>query len=153
MINKDTESRRGRVIRYAPLFLWLAVIFYLSSDNGSMPETSRFIRPVLQFLFPSATVETIDLYHGYIRKAAHFTEYAVLAFLAVRAFAGSSVPRLRAMRYAAPIVLATIVAMLDEANQSLGSTRSGSVWDVLLDITGSVVTAVILWSAGWPERT
>ncbi len=144
------EIRRGRLGRYAPVFLWIGVIFYLSSDGGSISETSRFIRPLLQFLFPSAPFETIELYHGYIRKGAHLIEYAVLASLAVRALAGSSNVKLRDLRYILPVALAATVATVDEVNQSFSASRTGSGWDVLLDVTGSVIMSALLWSLRWP---
>ena len=66
-------DRRALLLQYAPVVFWIAVIFFLSSDQGSMSQTSRFIRPLLEFLFPAAPEETLLIYHGYIRKAAHFT--------------------------------------------------------------------------------
>ena len=86
---------RGQIIRYAPLFLWIGVIFYLSSSQGAMSNTSRFIRPLLEWFFPLAPEETLQIYHGYIRKFAHFAEYAALAFLAARAFRSSSIELVR----------------------------------------------------------
>lgn len=134
---------------YAPVVVWIGVIFYLSSDQGSMSQTSRFIRPLLEFLFPAAPEETLRIYHGYIRKAAHFTEYAVLAFLAVRAFAASA--RLHKWRYILPLLLVTCVAAIDEFNQSFEFSRTGSILDVMLDISGSVVMIAVLRLLNWPR--
>lgn len=107
-----------------------------------MSQTSRFIRPLLEWLFPAAPEETLQLYHGYIRKLAHFTEYGVLAFLALYAFTLSASARLRALRYVLPIALAATVACVDEFNQSLSSARSGSPWDAALDISGAVAMMI-----------
>ncbi|HSI88726.1 MAG TPA: hypothetical protein VK918_06690, partial [Pyrinomonadaceae bacterium] len=63
--------RRGRLIRYAPLFFWIAVIFTLSTGAGSLNSTSLIVGPVLRFLFPDATAETLLFYHSIVRKAAH----------------------------------------------------------------------------------
>ncbi|MBK9766529.1 MAG: VanZ family protein [Chloracidobacterium sp.] len=79
------NERRDRIFAVASLVFWVGIIFYLSSGQGAMDQTSRFIRPLLEFLFPSASSDTITLYHAFIRKFAHFTEYAILAFLAFRA--------------------------------------------------------------------
>jgi VanZ family protein len=147
----NLQGWRETVIRYAPLFLWIGVIFYLSSESGSMEQTSRFIRPLLRWIFPFEPEETITLYHGYVRKCAHFTEYAVLALLAVRAFAGSL--RLRRFRFVLPVILAGVIASIDEVNQSFLSARSGSAWDVLLDISGSLSMVAILAILGWPKRS
>src|SRR5476649_2289235 len=95
---------RGRIIRYAPFILWIGVIFFLSSGFGSMEHTSLFVRPILEFFFPSASEETLVIYHGYIRKFAHFAEYSMLAFLAFRTFSGSPHRMIREYRYLLPIL-------------------------------------------------
>src|SRR5437868_2832413 len=81
---------RVRLWLYAPLVFWIGVIFFLSSPQGSMNETSRIIGPILHLLFPAISPETEGLVHFYVRKAAHLTEYAILGVLACRAFVKSS---------------------------------------------------------------
>lgn len=129
---------------YAPLILWIGVILFLSSGQGSSTRTSIIIRPILEFLFPSASFETISLYHGVIRKLAHFTEYAVLGALACRAFVGSSGSFLRKHYYLAASVLVLLVAGSDEFNQSFNPERTGSPVDAMIDLSGGL-TAIILY--------
>jgi len=138
-----TSVWRGRVIRYAPLILWAGVIFFLSSGQGSMTETSRFIRPLIAFFFPSAPPDTFLLVHAFIRKAAHFVEYAVLAFFAARALSNSSINVLRNYWALFSFVLIVLVAAVDESNQSFNAARTGSIWDVFLDISGGLTIIVI----------
>ena len=102
-----------------------------------MSQTSRIIRPLLEFLFPTATPETILLYHGIIRKLAHLTEYAVLGFLACRAFVFLQHPFV----FAALLVFA--VAAMDETYQSFNPLRTGSPVDVLIDVSGGIVAIVL----------
>jgi VanZ family protein len=144
--NGDQSSKwRGRLIRYAPLLLWTLIIFGFSTGQASMEETSIIIRPILKFLFPTAPEDTIAFYHGYIRKCAHFTEYAILAFFAFRAAAGSSIGLLRRSRFVTAIILVALVASIDEFHQSFAPSRTSSGWDVLLDISGSVFTVLLCW--------
>src|SRR5215813_8703095 len=75
----------NRIKRYGPLIFWIGLIFFFSSGAASATETSRIIRPILVFLFPSASEETLRQYHFFIRKCAHLTEYALLAFWTIRA--------------------------------------------------------------------
>ena len=98
-----------------------------------MNETSRFIRPLLEFLFPSADPDTLALYHGLIRKAAHVFEYAVLGILAVRAF------RKTQHRVVLASVLVVLIAFIDELNQSFNPSRTSTPWDVLLDVFGGLL--------------
>ncbi|MGB7209967.1 MAG: VanZ family protein [Pyrinomonadaceae bacterium] len=143
---------RGRFIRYAPLILWTGVIFFLSSNQGSMAETSRFIRPIIEFFFPTASPDTFLLVHAFIRKTAHFVEYAVLAMFAAKTFFSSSMRPLRDHWYAFSILLVLIVAAIDETNQSTSFSRTGSGWDVLLDLSGGIAAICLLWIAQnkWP---
>lgn len=136
------SKRRGRFFRYAPLLFWIGVIFYLSGGQGSFEQTSRFIRPLLEFFFPNASPETLSLYHIYVRKLAHPTVYAVLAVLAARAFVSSS-KRLLNLRWPiAAIGLVILIAGLDELNQTFLTSRTGSPWDVVLDTIGGAVALI-----------
>jgi len=136
---------RGRFFRYAPLILWIGVIFFLSSGQGAMSNTSRFIRPLLMFLFPDASEETLTFYHGLIRKLAHPTVYAVLAFFAARAFRFSPRPLLRKYWFPVSLGLVISVAALDELNQSFLASRTVSAFDVGLDTLGGLSMLTVLF--------
>ena len=143
---------RGRLIRYAPLVLWTALVLGLSTGQASMEETSLIIRPILKFLFPTAPDVTLNLYHGYIRKLAHFTEYAVLAFLGLRAVAGWSTDRLRRASLLITVLFVAVIASIDEYHQSFVPSRTSSFWDVLLDISGGAFAVFLCWVAGRTKR-
>ena len=145
-LNSDQPNlERSRwLTAYAPLFIWIVVILGLGSGIGASSETSRFIRPLLEFLFPDALPQTLSVYHGYIRKFAHFAEYAILGWLACRAF----VPResgfeKRTVLWAAMLVV--IVAVIDETTQSFNPNRTGSIYDVAIDLAGGFC-AIALFS-------
>ncbi len=133
------------MIRYAPFLFWIGVIFFLSSEQGAMTQTSRIIGPILHFIFPAASEETLQIYHGYIRKLAHFTEYSILALLAFRAFSTSTNLRVRSLRYLLPVIIVLLIASTDEFNQSFEASRTSSIRDVLLDLSGGIVTATAIW--------
>ena len=136
---------RGRICRYAPLVLWIGFVLFLSTGQASMSNTSRFIRPFLEFIFPNTPSELIDVYHGYIRKLAHLTEYAILAFWAFRAFKNSSYTILRRFWFVCAFILAFLIASIDETNQSYIASRTGSIYDVLLDATGGLMMIILCY--------
>ena len=142
----ETTKRRGKFLLYAPLVIWIGVILFLGSGQGSMSRTSLFIRPLLEFLFPTAPEETLQFYHGVIRKLAHFSEYAVLALLACRAFANVSKGFIRTHFYSISFLLVLVVAATDEYLQSFEPTRTSSPYDVLIDVSGgvAVIGAIIV---------
>jgi len=107
------------------------------------------IRPILVFLFPTAPDETIAIYHAYVRKAAHFTEYAILGMLAYRSLALTSFSFARERIYLPAIAIVIAVASVDEFNQSFNTARAGSVYDILLDVSGGITMVVIIWAIGW----
>lgn len=149
----NTKNWRKRISRYAPLILWIGVVLFASTTSASMSKTSIFVRPILEFLFPSASEETLLTYHAFIRKSAHFIEYAILAFWAARAFSGSAKDYLRKHFYIFSLLLVILVAAIDETNQSFNPTRTGSPRDVLLDACGGAVMLAVffivkkIWSA------
>ena len=146
MNDKLQKSKwRGRLFRYAPLLLWISVIFYLSSSNGAMSNTSRFIRPLLEWLFPLMPEETLQIYHGYIRKFAHFAEYSALAFFASRAFWSSSIEIFRKYWFIFAFGLVVCIASIDEYNQSFNVLRTSSIYDVLLDASGGLTIVILIW--------
>jgi len=149
---REFFKRHGRLARYAPLVLWIGVIFFMSSGEASASQTSRIIRPILEFFFPHISEPTIELVHAFIRKCAHFTEYGILATVASVAFFKSSKRLLRRYWYAAAFGLVVLVASLDEFNQSFEASRTGSPWDVLLDLCGGLaiifVFSVFRYSRG-----
>ena len=139
----QTNNWRGRLFRYAPVILWTGVVLFASTGNASMSQTSRFIRPLLEFIFPNTPEATLIVYHGYIRKLAHFTEYGILAFFAFWAFSAL----FRRNWFLASFSLVALVATIDEINQSNNSARTGSIYDVLLDCFGgaTILTIIYLW--------
>ncbi len=141
---EESNKWRGRIIRYAPLVLWISVIFIASSTAGASKNTSIIIRPLLEWLFPAATSANLDIYHGYIRKCAHFTEYGVLAFLASRAFWNSSVQVLRRFWFVLSFLTVFSIASIDEYNQSFNVLRTGSFYDTLLDASGGLTIILLL---------
>ena len=143
-MSENNKKWRGRVIRYAPLILWLAVIFINSSTIGATNNTSRIIRPLLEWLFAGSSAAQLDVYHGYIRKLAHFTEYAVLAFFASRAFWLSSQPFLRRFWFVWAFAFAAFTASADEYNQSFNAARTGSLYDTLIDAAGALAMILLL---------
>ncbi len=104
-----------------------------------MSETSRFVRPFLEFIFPNTPEFTLTIYHAYIRKSAHLFEYAVLAFFASRAFWSSGKEILRKYWYLFAFVLVLIIAIIDETNQSFNPARTSSIYDVLIDCIGGIL--------------
>ena len=148
-LDVGATARRGRLWRYGPVVAWACFVLFASSSNFSASNTSRIIRPLLLWLFPDISEASLILAHFFVRKAAHFTEYAVLALLAARAFRTSSRAALSRRWWLASFILIAAVALVDEYHQSFVPTRTGTVYDSLLDMAGGATALVCmsLWLA------
>lgn len=130
--------------RYLPLVAWLVFISYASSDSFNAGNTSRIIGPLVLWLFPNTTPETLLIIHIITRKAAHFTEYAILALLAARAFRTSPRPALANRWFIAALALVVAYALLDEYHQSFVPSRTASVYDSMVDIAGGLTALLVV---------
>jgi VanZ family protein len=119
----------------------MAVISGLSTDWFASSETSRYIRPLLEWLFPAASIEAVELMHAAVRKAMHIAEFAVLGSLWYRSLAWGQ--RGRGVRPAiGALGLAVLCAGLDEAHQIFVPERGPSVFDVGWDGLGALLGIV-----------
>jgi VanZ family protein len=131
------------VSHWLPLIAWLAFISFASSDNFNAGNTSRIIGPLILWLFPHTSPETLATVHFITRKIAHFTEYAILGFLAARAFRTSPRPSISRRWILICATLIVVYALMDEYHQSFVPSRTASVWDSFIDMTGGL-TALLL---------
>jgi VanZ family protein len=99
---------------WAPVVLWAAVIFALSS-------------------VPSLGTD-LGVWDTILRKGAHMTEYAILALLLFRAL-GSELPA---------FLFGLAYAVSDEIHQLFVSGRHGSPVDVAIDATGLLLGLLAL---------
>ncbi|HVF43622.1 MAG TPA: VanZ family protein [Pyrinomonadaceae bacterium] len=141
--------RAGRLWRYGPVLAWAAFVLFASSANFSASNTSRIIRPLLLWLSPGIAEASIQQVHFFVRKTAHFTEYAILALFAARALRTSGVAALRRSWLPASFAFVAFVALVDEYHQSLLPSRTGTIYDSLLDMTGgaAALACLALWLA------
>ncbi len=118
----DTNKDSGKLWRWLPVALWLALIFTMSS----IPLSGHVMR-----LFRHQD------------KLVHVVEYGILGALLARAVFAPGAP---VLRYWGCIVAAVLVGALDEFYQSFIPGRMMDWHDLLADTTGALVF-VWLWLA------
>jgi VanZ family protein len=124
---------------WAPVIGWIVLIFLASGDLMSAEHTSRFLIPFLRWLNPGISAGTLAEIHFCVRKAAHVTEYAILALLVSRAvFRETNLKRARSISFAGAWIACTVVAACDEFRQSFVESRGASPWDVMIDSAGAI---------------
>lgn len=108
--------------------LWALFIF----SNSLLPaQESSDISSGLSYKIYELLNLNIDfeLFHVFIRKTAHFVEYAILGVFASLSFKKEYFLRI--------LLLCVFVASIDECIQLFVDGRSGQISDVLLDSIGS----------------
>ena len=136
------------VCRWLPVAAWTAFIFTGSTDAFSSDHTSRFFGPFLRWLSSGLSNAAVESAVFWIRKAAHVTEYAVLAGLWWRALRRPvrRDPRPWSWPIAGQALLGSMLwAAADEIHQAFTATRGASGRDVALDAAGAALGLLLLW--------
>ena len=145
-----------RFRRWLPALVWMFLIFLGSNDVLSASRTSRFIEPLLRWLFTGISQAYVDELHFLIRKTAHVCEYAVLMVLfcyalrpetAMVASGESRMVKGRGVLVLA-LILTAAYAASDEFHQSFVASRGASFHDVMIDTCGALVALLPLWMWG-----
>jgi VanZ family protein len=123
----------------------MGVVLALSAAPMSAENTGSILGPVLAWLGLGRA--HVHLLHGLVRKAAHVTEYAILAALWRHAFVRGGMAR-PAVAGALALAISVACAVVDETHQSFLPTRTGAVGDVGLDSLGALA-AVVAAQLGW----
>lgn len=141
-----TDKGRLRLFRglsAAGLLLWMAVIFWFSSQNGETSGSlSEGVLNWILSLFPiSLDGPAVEFLHFLLRKGAHFTEYLILALLLMNVMGrwGETRPR----RVLAAVIFSAIYAATDEWHQSFVAQRFMSLADVGIDTAGALAGSLI----------
>ncbi len=104
--------------KWAPVFLWAAAIFTVSSFS-TLPKA--------EFIW----------WDFILKKSAHMIEYAILYFLVLRALK---------YKYWLPAIFACILyALSDEFHQSFVPGRTAKFTDVGFDTMGMLICRIITW--------
>jgi VanZ family protein len=116
----------------------------MSTGTFSSEHTSRFIVPLLNFLFPWLSPQDVDMMHELTRKTGHVVEYFILGLLLFHACRGDSSQVWRT-RWAIYTVIGVILyAVSDEFHQSFVATRGASLVDVAIDSAGGVFSQIVI---------
>lgn len=125
----------------------MVVIFTASTEKGSQKHTETIVRPPAQFIKPTITESEFQQVHFDVRKAAHFSEYAILAILLCRAVRVE--PKLAKWgpfaQIALPILVSAAYASTDEWHQHFVRSRTPSIRDVFIDTGGAVIGIVVFY--------
>ena len=130
----------------------MAIIFAGSTDLMSAEHTSRIIVPLLHWFFPTISPLTEGRVEFFLRKAAHVSEYAVLAVLLYRAFVHTVFQSRRALSAGIVLLVCAAYAASDEFHQSFVPSRTATFRDVMIDLFGATLAVLLYWSIATRDR-
>ncbi len=153
------HSDRNAVLKaWIAAILWLILIAIESTAMLSAQNTSRFLYPLLHFLF-GMDWAGFEVWHFYIRKSGHVVGYGILSILLFRAWR-ATLPAMSDVkwtpRWAAIAILGTaLVASLDEWHQTFIPSRTGTIRDVILDTCAGIGAQLLifLWWRSFRKET
>lgn len=126
-----------RVIIILLILGWMNLVFGFSAQNSA--ESSNLSLTIASWF--SNDINTQQFLEPYIRKIAHFSEYAVGGMLFFSLFSTFNIKERKRILFAC--FLGIIYATTDEIHQLFVDGRSGQVIDVCIDSLG-VITGVLL---------
>ncbi len=146
----DNRKKYGLAWLFGSLAgLWMIFIFLFSNQDttASNALSGKLVRGILQLFCQNLSDQQfLSLFQTcnlILRKITHFSLYLILAVLLTLTFS-----RLRWkpwIPYAAAAGGALLFAVSDEFHQLFVSGRTGSMWDVGIDMAGAVLGIGIVW--------
>ncbi|MFT3943452.1 MAG: VanZ family protein [Ancrocorticia sp.] len=163
------SARLNRWLRWGAVVVWMAVIFFFSHQVGE--DSGGLSDSIVAWLHSLGIHISPEMLGFLVRKAAHMTEYAVLAILLFVALRGSREQRFVEARISrsqrlrkrgeergnqaliSAFVIAVIYAATDEFHQLFIPGRTGTPKDVLIDSAGAAIGLALAWLVSrWRNR-
>lgn len=135
------------LIYWLPPLGWMGLIFSASADTQSFRRSAGLFYPLMHWLFPGLSADTIEGIHFVFRKCGHLTEFAILALLFWRAIRQPKRGDARPWRWdeaGLALALVLVYAATDELHQVFVPLRTGMVSDVFVDVAGGAIGLLLL---------
>ena len=128
--------------------LYVAFIFGNSATPGVVSSAeSNWVTDLLNQWMRDWGLTFIQFSEGFIRKAAHFTEYSVLGVMLTLSLA--KYPFFQGKRRWLLVPLGLCIAVIDESIQIFTPGRDGNPMDVLLDTVGVIFGVAFCMLISW----
>lgn len=131
-------------------WIWILIFLYIgfiwsnslqpSTDSGSLSKNiTQMILDVLSYINVSFD---FDAFHHFIRKLAHFSEYAILGNLVMLALHREPLLKNIQLNY---VLFLILPASIDESIQHFIPGRYGAITDVLIDMSGFLFGSLLVY--------
>lgn len=147
-------------LSFLPAFLMMYMIYSFSAANGvessglSFKVSEKIVVTVDKVMKLDLSSEQINYYkqriHYPVRKAAHMTEYALLAIAIAFPLYVYGVRGIGLLILTGTVCVS--FAILDEYHQSFVAGRTGATKDVAIDSIGVICGVIFVRIVGWTGR-
>lgn len=131
-------------------WIWILIFLYIGfiwsnslqpgTDSGSLSKNiTQMILDVLSYINVSFD---FDAFHHFIRKLAHFSEYAILGNLVMLALHSKPLLKTIQLNY---VLFLILPASIDESIQHFIPGRYGAITDVLIDMSGFLFGSLLVY--------
>jgi VanZ family protein len=144
MADSRSAGAHRMVKKWLPVILWVTLIYVFSTDLFSGSNTAGILLPLFERFFPGISPHALAQTHFTIRKLGHFGAYFILALLVMSALREENNRPAERRHIVFAAMFVTLYAISDEFHQSFVPSRSASIVDVLIDISGGICG--IYWS-------
>lgn len=128
---------------WLPPLLLTAGILIMAGDLGSVRHFT-LVMSILEYLLPSYSRNEVFQLYLTSRKVGHFLAYALLFAAYARAWRWHmKLSRLQSIFLA--LVICLFLAAGDESWQALHPSRTGTLRDVVLDMSGALTAALVMF--------
>lgn len=143
-----TSSEKKKIILRAVLTAFTgALVCWIFSNSLKDAESSssqsgavlRAIQNFFDVLFPGGVVVSSH----FVRKAAHFSEYALLGAMLFFTYRSYTMKR---NKFFIPLLIAAAVPFLDEGLQFFSEGRAPMLTDVGIDLSGALFGMLFAWA-------
>lgn len=139
--------------RWGPLLLWMAVIFFASSSSNPYQVLPGRWQIGCAQLMKSSDLQNLLCQNDTVGQISHLAEYGLLALLAARAVSWKE-PRKRLIITLLGVLLGCFLyGLSDEIHQLFVPGRTFQTADLMLDLAGSLVGALIVWVVRFRKKT
>lgn len=130
--------------------IWILVAVYIGwifSNSLTIGEASsalseRVANFLLRYLNRAGFTIEFSLWHYYVRKLAHFSEYAALGFLIVLAIRIAPLMKSHFLNF---VIIMVGIPLADEGLQKLVPGRYGAFLDSFIDMAGILAGAFVCY--------
>ncbi len=140
-----------KIILFICLISCMTAIFIFSSQNSAVSGNisggvtqwiAQRIIPDFNNMTIADQTRTVESMHLYIRKLAHFSIYTLLGMLAFLNISQYTSKKL--LRIIISLLFCLVYAFSDEIHQLFTDGRCCSIFDVMIDFSGSVCGNIIV---------